>query len=650
MTTGHDPKENLPTRRLREHPDLDQLRRQAKELLEAFRAGDADAVTEVNAHYRGADPANFALHDAQLALARSYGFDSWPRLKACVDGATARRLVDAVRGGDLARVGAMLAARPELATMEVDNHQPLHHAVLGRAPEIVRVLMAHGADARVGIYPHRDATSPLAIATERGYDEIVAIIREAEQSRRPKKGGPNVAPKGDELIEAIASGGREHAIATLVADPSLVNASDVDGRRPLHLAAWALDERLVEWLLDHGADIGRRDKNGWTPLDAAASRPARGKGNDGERISKLVTLLRRRGAALTDRAAVALGDADHLRAQHAAGTLEKPLDGTGGLLTVAVSRDRPEMLALLLDLGCDPDERVRVTGVDEVEYSWGFPLWECAATGKHAMARMLLERGADPNGQVYASGSPVSEAYGQRDWEMVRLLAQYGGVADAGMAALYRQTELAKKLLAAAPDTCRAAEAVLGGAACGGDPEILRWALDRLDWPRDDPRWFGVLEQPLRIWNHGPGHWADHDLDRGTYLTCFRMILERCDPNILGRGPDRGQFGLTLLHSVAGSRPHMTAEERVGFATMLLDAGARLDVRDNLLRSTPLGWACRWGREELVRLLLERGADPVERDAEPWATPRAWAEKMGHAAVLAILRDHGGIGSLSRPV
>jgi ankyrin repeat protein len=72
-----------------------------------------------------------------------------------------------------------------------------------------------------------------------------------------------------------------------------------------------------------------------------------------------------------------------------------------------------------------------------------------------------------------------------------------------------------------------------------------------------------------------------------------------------------------------------------------LDGGARLDIRDDLLKSTPLGWACRWGRTELVRLLLERGADPVEADAEPWATPQAWAEKMGRDSVLRVLREHG---------
>ena len=77
----------------------------------------------------------------------------------------------------------------------------------------------------------------------------------------------------------------------------------------------------------------------------------------------------------------------------------------------------------------------------------------------------------------------------------------------------------------------------------------------------------------------------------------------------------------------------------MAFATAIIDAGGRLDVRDNLLRSTPLGWACRWGRVELLKLFLVRGADPVEPDAEPWARPRAWAEKMGHDGVRAVLAE-----------
>ena len=87
---------SLPTRTLAERPDLDQLKRQAKELLDAFRARQPEAVAEVTAHYHDADSATFALHDAQLVIARAYGFQSWPKLKAYVEGVTAQRFHEAV--------------------------------------------------------------------------------------------------------------------------------------------------------------------------------------------------------------------------------------------------------------------------------------------------------------------------------------------------------------------------------------------------------------------------------------------------------------------------------------------------------------------------------------------------------------------------
>lgn len=101
----------------------------------------------------------------------------------------------------------------------------------------------------------------------------------------------------------------------------------------------------------------------------------------------------------------------------------------------------------------------------------------------------------------------------------------------------------------------------------------------------------------------------------------------------------------TILQEIAagewpqsqGFRPE---EERVIKAEMLLNAGARLDMREEWSKSTPLAHACRVGRIELVRLFLARGADPVEADAEPWATPRAWAQKMKHDDVLRILLEH----------
>jgi hypothetical protein len=67
-----------------------------------------------------------------------------------------------------------------------------------------------------------------------------------------------------------------------------------------------------------------------------------------------------------------------------------------------------------------------------------------------------------------------------------------------------------------------------------------------------------------------------------------------------------------------------------------------MDVRDDILKSTPLGWACRWGRAGVAKVLLDAGADPVEMNAEPWARPRAWANTMGRNDVLAVLGRYGG--------
>jgi hypothetical protein len=336
------------------------------------------------------------------------------------------------------------------------------------------------------------------------------------------------------------------------------------------------------------------------------------------------------GVTLTPPVAVILGKGEWLRAQHAAGKLENPVGEGEGLLSIAAQNNRPDMLALLLDLGFDADERVLQRGPDEVAfYTSGGALHHCASSGKLAMAEMLLARGADPNMHVYAAGPPLFKAYEARDTAMIALLEKHGGVVDASTAGVLRLTDKAKQLLAdeaagRVPEGTHA-PTLLFYACDGGDPEIVRMALERIDWPKEDPRWHGMLMRSL----------GDHAApDRERHAACFRQVLDRCDPSIPGK------LGRTILHDLAADWPHPSTgpEERVAFAKMVLDRRPHLTVRDDLLMSTPLGWACRWGRTELVELLLQRGADPAEPDGEPWATPWAWAEKMKHDAIVNLLR------------
>ncbi len=741
------PREQSSARTLPAHPDLNQLKRQAKELLAAYRDGSPAAIAEVDAHFHGADAEHFALHDAQLVLARAYGFDSWPKLKALVDGVTVKSLIAAVRAGDLERVRAMLTVRPEIVNMDAggDEHRALHHAVLTRDADMVRLLMAHGADARVGIYPHRVPTTAFAIATERGYDDIVAIISEAEGQRthvaHHYASAQTPAPPR-ELLDAIKRGDASAVIAFLESDsvararPEIITSGSPDGTTLLHLAAARLMPDLAAWLLAHGADV-HRNTYGITPIDmlgrwpvahphdgldvianlllqhgaertafwAIATNngdwlrarhaegtlanpvtdagglvtyavrldrpemltllldlgfdsderpdPARPEGKPLEYCARqrrfaLADILLQRGATLTAPLAVALGKTDWIRARHAEGSLAHPAQGDG-LLTVAVEHNRADMLQLLLEFGLDPHERRRVVGGDGVHESRGIPLERCADKSNLALAEMLLAHGADPNAQNDGGGSPMSTAYRHRDRAMIELLSKPGGVVSAGTAAYHRDVAIARQRIqeedagqlppGGATPGGTVAEDLLGGEC--GEPEIIRMALVRIDWPPDDPRWYDRLRGPLAFWSHIPWiaspKWT---LDREGYLASFRLILARCHANV------RGSFGRTILHDVMAMGHHdgvsgwITEDEALAFAVTLLDAGARTDVRDELLQSTPLGWACRWGRVPIVKELLRRGVDPIEADAEPWATPRAWSEKMKHDAVVAVLQEY----------
>lgn len=623
---------SLPTRTLASHPDLAQLKRQAKELLKDFAAGNAAAAAEVSRHYRGAVANSFALSDAQLVLARAYGFRSWPALKAFVDGVTVRRLVEAVCAGDAATVRAMAARRPEIVNLDAaenDEHQALHHAVLTRQPDLVRLLMQLGAEPRKGIYPHRQATTALALATERGYDELVAIILEEERRRSRLPMATIRAEDGPAVGAAVEENDESAIIAAIDAHPGLVTAADPEGRTALHWAAERGWERVTAWLLDHGAAVNARAKNGETPLDLVA-RDVELSSSDLSRLStKIAERLLERGATQTVRWAVASGDTAWLRARHREGQLSGPKD----LVSHAIRWGREEVVRLLLDeLGFDADESGVLDGVDEVVPTWGGPLRECAIGGRVAMAEILLERGANPNTNVYAASSALYEAQVRGNAAMVRLLEAHGArhtpmfVGELGLveqaAHLLNEDAAGRTPAGFAAPGSTVAEDLLWGAMGNASPAIVRLALERIDWSPDDRRWYRFLENGM----YSPARTEN-----------FRLVLSRSHPDI------SGPWNATLLHQIAAARGRLTADERVTLATMVLDAGARLDLRDAVLLSTPLGWACRWGRVDLVRLFLSRGADPIEAAAEPWTRPRAWAEKMNRRDVMDALAGQGGL-------
>jgi ankyrin repeat protein len=216
------------SRQLPEKPNLQYLRKQAKELLRSRQHGK--------------------LADAQLALSREYGFHSWAELKAHVQALTlspGESLKAAVCDNDAARVRDLLKQHPELRARIDDplpdygfGQQALFAAVQRSDRATIDVLLSAGANIRkrtewwAGGFGVLDDCDPSLVEflVERG-----AVVDAHSASRL------GWMPKLRELVAA---------------DPDIVHARGGDGQTPLHFASTV---EVAEFLLANGAEIDARD-------------------------------------------------------------------------------------------------------------------------------------------------------------------------------------------------------------------------------------------------------------------------------------------------------------------------------------------------------------------------------------------------------
>src|SRR4029079_12891338 len=140
--------ETDPLRHIPVHPNLRQLKQQAKDLLQLIRNKDPEAIEAFNQSHPSLKATNadtIKLNDAQLALARSYGIASWPRLvQTC-------NIIDAIWKNDLAAIREMATKFPALihenarGTKNCNWGPPMSYAAnLGR-DEIIGMLHEMGA-------------------------------------------------------------------------------------------------------------------------------------------------------------------------------------------------------------------------------------------------------------------------------------------------------------------------------------------------------------------------------------------------------------------------------------------------------------------------------------------------------------------------
>lgn len=237
----------MSPRELPARPNLEHLKKQAKQLLREYVQGESDAI----ARFRDAD-VSFAKSAPRLAsalrvLAREYGFDNWTKLKAHVltlcDQPIAA-LQAAIKANDAALVRKVLARHPALK------------------PQLDEPLSNYGFD-----------TPALIAAVQRNNREMIDALLDAgaDINARTKwwagsfgvldLSTPELSPylieRGASVdVHAAARLGMLERLKELVAaDPSLVHARGGDGQTPLHFAATI---EMAAYLLAHGAEINAR--------------------------------------------------------------------------------------------------------------------------------------------------------------------------------------------------------------------------------------------------------------------------------------------------------------------------------------------------------------------------------------------------------
>ncbi|HET7535545.1 MAG TPA: ankyrin repeat domain-containing protein [Candidatus Didemnitutus sp.] len=275
---------------LPERPDLGQLKKQAKDLLNDIRAGQPAALARVPQE----ELASFALADAQRIIAREYGFTSWPKLKLHIETrdpvSRGKALVQAALRGQKEIVDEILRENPRYSRgsihivtalgdpvglrdwlqhdpalaktrTEAGGWTPLLFTCVGRVgggdaerAECVRLLLAAGADANEywidEAFPDAKLPALYGATGVNNYPRTARVLLEA---------GAN--PNDDESVYHAAEHAHFESLEVLKEFGADVSHSAVkfQGNTPLYflfavVGGGVKREAGARWLLENGAN------------------------------------------------------------------------------------------------------------------------------------------------------------------------------------------------------------------------------------------------------------------------------------------------------------------------------------------------------------------------------------------------------------
>ena len=364
-------------------------------------------------------------------------------------------LIEAAKTGQVEKVRRLIGAGADVNAMDEEGRPVLGIAALHGQTGTVKALLDAGADAKAET---PKGNTPLMGAAANGRTDIVEILIDA---------GANVNARNKEGKTPLRwAVGRIEAMKVLLREGAEVEAEPPDGSTALFSAAGIGQADAVKLLIDAGANVNARNKNRHTALMKAAYR---GNTDHAERMLRqrmtfslswpastrhadAVRLLIDAGADVNAKTkdghtalmwAASQGQTAAVRLLLDAGAgLDHKLvwDGRTALLRAA-SGNHPKTVKLLIDAGADVNAKRKE----------GFTaLMMMAGEGHTEIVRALIEAGADVNAKTdggdtalsLMAKAPPSVAAKKSHTDIIRLLEKAGGKSPGVSASRERSLEV----------------------------------------------------------------------------------------------------------------------------------------------------------------------------------------------------------------
>lgn len=516
----------------------------------------------------------------------------------------------AARDGDMESAKSLLGKDPSLVRGTYDYRTPMSFAVQANQLEVAEYLLQHQASP----FDSGTGDSLIQMARDRGLKQMEELL---ERALNREKGSET----GEQIAKAIRDRDMILFRKILESSPAAAHARDDAGNQPIHWAVMTRQPEMIDELLARGADINARRPDGARPIQLTnGDYSYRGWRDVPQEVAlkpnDIYLHLVSKGAYVDICMAALKGDEKRVRAlldtdpslANKVSEYVTYYPGSGAPLKNAALAGHIHIVKLLLEHGADPN--LPEEGIAPM----GHALHSAVVYNHIDIVRLLLEHGAHPNVPVESSADTLTAAIERGDKAMIDLLCSYGAARSLDLLAHYDDIQTAAAVLKVNPALANDASALETAAGQGNDHFVHLMLHYQPDLARNIS--VGVNSQ-------GP-----QDAIKSRELT--ELLFSRgMDPNF------SNWLGIRPLHRFA---------ERgdVVNAAIFIDHGAEIDVIDEQHGTTPLGWAARAGKGEMVKFLLEKGANPQLPTEQLWARPMAWAERRGHRDVCDILAGRPG--------